>query len=182
MFQAIRSAKMHRSLGVIFLPAAALLLSGCAGFIPLELKDRIQWEVSLRDLQRDLKGHKGQLVLLGGEILEVRKRGDEESVEVLQRPVDAAKQPVLASESDGRFVIKLSREASLEKGAFEGQPLTVVGEVTGESETGAGKDKVHPVLLAKVLRLWFPADYAPPPPYYYHEPYYYRPLIILRHK
>src|SRR5262249_42062291 len=149
--------------------ALSLLASGCAGFIPAELQEKIQWGITLQKLQQDLKAHMGQLVLLGGEILDVKNRLDGDRVEVLQRPLDAANRPNLTGESAGRFVVKLSKEVSLEKGYGEGQPLTVVGEVTEESESRVGKDIPSPILTAKFLRLWSAADYAPRsrPTYYY---------------
>ena len=174
---------MYRPVSGIILLAFGLLVSGCAGFIPAQLQEKIQREVSLRHLQQDPKIHTGQLVLLGGEILDVKGRAEEGTVEVLQRPLDAWDRPVLAADSEGRFVIKLSKEATLEGGYREGQPLTVVGEVTGEIERRAGKDMPSPILVAKYLRLWSPGDYArrSPPTYYCDYPYSYRPLLIPRH-
>lgn len=162
---------MYPTTGGVVLLAFSLLASGCAGLIPPELQEKIQWGIGLPNLQRDLKTHKGQLVLLGGEILDVKNRLDGDRVEVLQRPLDSLNRPNLSGESEGRFVVKLSKEVSLEKGYGEGQPLTVVGEVTEESESRAGKDIPSPVLMAKFLRLWSAADYAPRsrPTYYYSD-------------
>jgi outer membrane lipoprotein len=167
--------------GGVILLTFSLVTSGCTGFIPAELQEKIQWGISLQNLQQDLKSHKGQLVVLGGEILDVKNRVDGDRVEVLQRPLDASNRPNLAGESAGRFVVKLSKEVSLEKGYGEGQPLTVVGEVTEESESRAGKDIPSPILTAKFVRLWSPADYAPRsrPTYYYSERFLYPHRIFL---
>jgi starvation-inducible outer membrane lipoprotein len=111
----------------------------------------------------------------------VKNRLDGDRIEVLQRPLDASNRPNLTGESEGRFVVKLSKEVSLEKGYGEGHPLTVVGEVTEESESRAGKDIPSPVLVAKFLRLWSAADYAPRPrpTYYYSDPFLYPHRIFL---
>ena len=175
---------MYPTSGGFILLAFSLAVSGCAGFIPAELHEKIQWGISLQNLQQDLKTHNGELVLLGGEILDVKNRLDGDRVEVLQRPLDASNRPNLTGQSEGRFVVKLSKEVSLEKGYREGQPLTVVGEVTEETESRAGKDILSPVLMAKFLRLWFASDYGPrsQPTYYYSDPFLHPHRILLRSK
>lgn len=175
---------MCQSVNACVLLALGLLVSGCAGLIPAELQEKIQRGVSLKNLQQELKAHKGQLVLLGGEILDVKNRSDGDTVEVLQRPLDSSDRPKLAGDSEGRFVVKLSKEVSLKKGYLEGQPLTVVGEVTGEIESRAGKDMPSPILLARYLHLWSAVDYAhrTSPPYYYSDPFFHRHVLFLRPK
>jgi len=172
---------LYPTAGGVIILALSLVASGCAGFIPPELQGKIQWGISLQNLQQDLKTYKGQLVLLGGEILDVKNRLDGDRVEVLQRPLDASSRPNLTGESAGRFIVKLSKEVSLEKRYGEGQPITVAGEVTEESESRAGKDIPSPILMAKFLRLWSAADYAPRsrPTYYYNYPFLYRHHILL---
>ena len=82
--------------GGVILLVLNLVASGCAGFIPAELQEKIQRGVSLQNLQQDAKTYKGQLVLLGGEILDVKNRPDGDRVEVLQRPLDASDRPNLS--------------------------------------------------------------------------------------
>jgi starvation-inducible outer membrane lipoprotein len=117
---------------------------------------------------------------LGGEILDVKNSSSGDIVEVLQRPLNASSRPNLVGESEGRFLIKLTKEVSLEKGYREGQPLTVVGEVMEEAQSRAGKDIPSPILLAKYLHLWSALDYArrTPPPYYYNDPFFHRRLFL----
>ena len=158
----------------------AALLPGCAGTIPSELREKIQWNVGLRDLQRDPQAHRGQLILLGGEILDVKPTESGDIVEVLQRPLNASGRPNLVGESAGRFLIKLTKDVPLEKDYREGQPLTVVGEVTEEFQGRAGNDIPSPILVAQYLHLWSAQDYArrTPPPYYYDDPFYRRHFFI----
>ena len=162
--------------------ALALALSACARTIPAELERQIERGVSLKNLQQELSVHKGQTVLLGGELIDVKTRGGELTLEVLQRPLDSWNQPALLDASDGRFLIKLGEEIKLEKGYREGQPLTVVGEVTGDVETRAGAETPSPVLVARYLRLWSPADFASRSRSAYSDPYLYPPVIILRRR
>jgi len=162
----------------------SLLASACAGIIPPEFREKIQWNVSLRNLQQDLRAHRGQLVILGGEILDVKSAESGDIVEVLQRPLNASSRPNLLGVSEGRFHIKLTKEVSLEKGYREGQPLTVVGEVMEKARSRPGKDIPSPILLAKYLHLWSALDYVDrtPSPYYYDDPFYHRPLILRRRR
>lgn len=171
---------MFPPLGRFVLIALALLLSACAGVIPSELREKIQWNLGLRDLQRDPGAHRGQLVLLGGEILDVRNTESGDVVEILQRPLYASSRPNLVGESQGRFLIKLTKEVSLEKDYREGQPLTVVGEVAEEAQSRAGNDMPSPMVVAKYLHLWSALDYArrTPPPYYYDDPFFHRHLFL----
>lgn len=174
---------MYPVFGGFILLSLSLVVSGCAGLIPAELKEKIEWGVSLKNLQQDLKAHKGQLVILGGEILDVKNKLGGDTVEVLQRPLDSSNRPRLTGDSEGRFVVKLSKEVSLDKGYREGQPLTVVGEVTGEIESRAGKDIPLPILLARSIHLWSAADYAPRSPSpYYSDSFFHRRVLFLRPK
>ena len=156
------------------------LVSGCAGLIPSEFREKIQWDVGWQNLQQNSIDRKGQLVLLGGEILDVKIGVGGDTVEVLQRPLNSSSRPNLTAESQGRFVILLTKDITLGKDYREGQPLTVVGEVTGEAESRTGKDIPLPVLLARYLHLWTPADYASrsPSPYYYSDPFLHRRLLL----
>ena len=173
---------MDRHVRASMLFALGLAVSACAGSIPAEWEQKVQRGINLRNLQQNLEAHKGQVVLLGGELLDVRDGAGEETVEVLQRPLNSWDQPVLIGESEGRFVIKLSREITLGKDSREGAPLTVVGEVTGDIETRSDKGAPSPILMARYLRVWSSADYVPRSrPVYYYDPYFHRSLIILRH-
>ena len=170
---------MLPTFGGFILLSLSFVVSACAGVIPPEFREKIQWNVSLRNLQQDLRAHQGQLVLLGGEILDVKSTESGDIVEVLQRPLDVSSRPNLIGESEGRFVITLTKEVSLEKGYRDGQPLTVVGEVMEKAQTRAGNDIPSPILLARYVHLWSTGDYAhrTPPPYYYSDPFFHRRLL-----
>src|SRR4030095_10156612 len=144
---------MFPTFGSFILLSLSLVVSGCGGLIPSELREKIQRDVSLRNLQQDPEAYKGQLVLLGGEILDVKNSEDGDTVDVLHRPLNTSSRAILSGESERRFVIKLTKEISLEKSYREGQPLTVVGEVMEEAESRAGKDIPSPILLARYLHL-----------------------------
>jgi outer membrane lipoprotein len=171
---------MFPTFGGFILFSLSLVVSGCGGLIPSEFREKIQRDVSLQNLQQDPEAYKGQLVLLGGEIRDVKNSEDGDTVEVLHRPLNTSSRPNLIGESEGRFVIKLTKEVSPEKSYREGQPLTVVGEVMEEAESRAGKDIPSPILLARYLHLWSAVDYAhrTPPPYYYSDPFFHRRLLL----
>ena len=167
---------MFPTSGRFILLLLSLVVSGCAGVIPSELREKIQWNVGLRDLQRDPQAHRGQLVLLGGEILDVKPTESGDVLEVLQRPLYASSRPNLVGESEGRFLIKLTKEVSLDNDYREGRPVTVVGEVMEELQGRPGKDIPSPILGAKYLHVWSAQDYArrTPTPYYYDDPFFHR--------
>jgi starvation-inducible outer membrane lipoprotein len=154
------------------------------GIIPADLREKVRWNIGLRDLKRESQMAQGQLVLLGGEILDVRTSVDEDAIEVLQRPLDSWDRPILMGESEGRFVVRVSKQIASSSRYQEGQPLTVVGEVTGEVEARPGKDLPSPVLLSRYLLLWSSRDYILPPrsTSYYDRPYWGRSFLFLRHR
>jgi starvation-inducible outer membrane lipoprotein len=162
----------------------SLLAEGCMGVIPADLREKVRWNIGLRDLKRELQTERGQLVLLGGEILDVRTSVDEDAIEVLQRPLDSWDRPILMGESEGRFVVRVSKQTASNSRYQEGQPLTVAGEVTGEVEARPGKDLPSPVLLSRYLLLWSSTDYILPPrsTSYYDRPYWGRSFLFLRHR
>lgn len=171
---------MFPTFGRFVLLSLTLLLPACAGIIPSELREKIQWDVSLRNLQQDPHAHRGQLVLLGGEILDVKSTESGDVVEVLQRPLYASSRPNLVGDSQGRFLIKLTKELPLEKDYREGQPVTVVGEVMEEAQGRPGRDIPSPILVAQYLHLWSAQDYArrAPPRYFYDDPLFHRHLFL----
>lgn len=166
--------RMGRTRAAFILMVLMLFAAGCAGIVPSHLREQIERSITLRDLQRDPEAHRGRLVILGGEILEDRVQADQHAIEILHRPLDTRDRPILTGESQGRFVVRIRNLAPpLGIGFREGQPITVVGEVTGEVAPRPGKDLPSPILAARYLHPWSAADYAPPPPvYFYRHPFF----------
>lgn len=142
--------------------AIGLLAGGCTGVVPAALRAQVEPRLSLQNLQANPQEYRGRMVLLGGEILEIQAGADEAMLVVLHRPLEALDRPLLTGRSEGRFWVRL--RAPLPRGYREGQPMTVVGEVSGEARPAyTGKDLHAPVLDARYVHLWSSADYAQTP-------------------
>ena len=123
----------------------------------------------------------GRVVILGGYVLEVRNRGQQTVLVVLQAPLDEGQEPVNADLSQGRFMVHHDR--FLDPEVFtKGRKVTVGGEVRGVTTEAIGDDPYDYLTLAsREIFLWEQEDYLPGPvPLYdrrppYYDPYYRRP-------
>src|SRR5437867_728094 len=137
-----------------------LLLTGCASVVPEDLAGTVNRQVSGADLMRDPERYRGQTVVLGGEILQVRNSGGEAEVEVLERPL-SFEEPVLGDQSAGRFLIR--HAGFLDPAVYAvGRRVTVVGTVVGQVERKMGDVGYrYPVVESRRLKLW-PLETAGP--------------------
>lgn len=154
----------------LLLPA----LGGCATLVPSELASVVNRSVSGADLIHDPDRHRGETIVVGGEILLVQSVAGESEVEVLERPLEF-EEPVLTERSAGRFLIR--HTGFLDPAEYSaGLRVTVVGRVAGAVERRLGDgDYRYPVVESKQLKLW-PLETAVtrryPYPAYRYDPYW----------
>ncbi len=142
-------------------------------------------------LQQDPAAYEGRRIVLGGEVLQAKRRADRTEIEVLQLPLNASDEPIptrLASQ--GRFLAY--RRDFLDPATIPpGTLITVVGEVTGSVHEKLDEmDYSYPVIESEYIKVWPnrpPGGHRPYPyPYpfglydyygpwypYYYSPYYY---------
>jgi outer membrane lipoprotein len=152
--------KRNRLIGlvVLILPAG---LAGCASVVPMTLREQAR-PVPFSMLRQAPEQYAGTLVLLGGEVIALRSRGEWMEIEVLERPLGLRDRPRLDVAPRGRFAIWIrdeQREANLDT-LRSGRLVTVAGEVYGRPTSHASDSpEVLVVLVAKHLHVW-------PPPFF----------------
>jgi outer membrane lipoprotein len=83
-----------------------LLLPACAPeVIPKHLEGQVDRNISFLQVKASPESYKGRLIVLGGEVLSVKRRSDGTRIEVLQIPLDSSLEPVKdRTISLGRFL------------------------------------------------------------------------------
>ncbi len=135
-----------------------MLLSACAPqVIPKELEAQVDRNVSYLQVRQAPVSYKNRLIVLGGEVLSVKRISDTTRIEVLQLPLDGSLEPVSdRTNSLGRFLVvqkEFLDPATLPAGTLD----TIVGEVTGVTILPLDEtDYSYPTLAMKHVKVWEP--------------------------
>ena len=140
---------------------------GCGSqVIPKELEGQVDRKVSFLQLKESPAPYISRMVVLGGEVLSVKRVNDSTRIEVLQIPLDSSLEPVPdRMTSQGRFL-------GVQQGFLDpatlpvGTRVTVIGEVTGTTTLPIDDVQyVYPTLAIRHLRVWErqPPGYSHPP-------------------
>jgi outer membrane lipoprotein len=140
-------------------PALVLMLvSACAPqVIPKELEAQVDRNVSFLQVKQAPLSYKNRLIVLGGEVLSVKRGGDSTRIEVLQLPLDGSLEPVSdRTKSLGRF-LGVQKEFLDPAILPAGTRVTIVGEVTGVTTLRLDETEYsYPTLAVKHVKLWEP--------------------------
>jgi outer membrane lipoprotein len=128
--------------------------SGCAHVIKEDVLSQVNREISFCELLKDPGAYKGQLVLLGGVIVDAVNMEKGTRLEVYQTELDREGMPVRVDVSEGRFL-------ALHRGFLEieifrkGRRVTIAGTVEGERVRKLGEiDYRYPYLVIEDMYLW----------------------------
>lgn len=146
----------------------ALMLSGCASQVPIEIRTPPPVNPSLSDVQAQPEAFRNHPVRWGGAILSVGNGECETEVEFLAMALDSSGKPVEDSVPLGRFIARV--EGFLDPAVHEpGDTATVRGTVETVTERMIGQRAyLYPVVRVHSLYLW-----PRPSPRYYRRGYYY---------
>jgi outer membrane lipoprotein len=138
---------------------AVFLVSACSSpnVIPPSLTSQVDRHVDFPALKHDAASYKGRLVLVGGEVLMVKRFKDQTQITVLQLPLDTASDPISdRTNSQGRFLA--IQEEFLDPAVLPPMSrVTLVGEVTGSKTLPLDEvEYEYPVLLIRSLTVWPP--------------------------
>ncbi|MGH7232703.1 MAG: Slp family lipoprotein [Nitrospiraceae bacterium] len=146
-----------------WLVLALCVTAGCSRYdvIPDRIEKQVNREVTFDQIKQSPSTHQGQLVVMGGQVLSATRREDKTSLEVLQLPLTDDLMPANErAKSTGRFVaIDHGKEvgmAGLDPAVVkEGVPVTVVGEVVGQTTVKIGEaEQEVPKLRIVDLTVW----------------------------
>jgi outer membrane lipoprotein len=164
---------------VILLAGSAWLLGlvGCA-VMSHQIMAEARTDVTFAQLKADTDRYRGQTVILGGHVIEVRNKAHETVILVLQSPLVSGQEPRPPERSEGRFMLHC--EGFLDPEVYaEGRAITVAGRVLGQTREAIGdKPYDYPTLEAREIYLWERREnayrYPPPYPPPLYDPWYYR--------
>lgn len=160
-----------------------VFMASCTGVqvVPKELEEQVNRDISFSQLRENPLPYKGQILVVGGEVLSARRLKSASQIEVLQLPLNRHMQPVESlQKSQGRFLA--FQENFLDPATLPvGTRVTVVGEVSGMVTLPLDETTYDfPTLVIKRLTVWPPirtARVLQPYPYMYPYwgPFYYGP-------
>ena len=137
-------------------------------------------QVPFERLMEDTARYQGELVLLGGYIIETTNLANQTRILVLQAPLDFSDNPKSKDKSQGRMIV--IHEGYLDPEVYEKErAITVAGTLLGKE---TGKPDLCPfsclTIKSRELYLWPEERYYPPywgpysdPFYYYDYPWYF---------
>lgn len=154
---------------ILMIILAAAWLQGCA-VISRPLMDEALTDVRFSQLSHDPVAFRGQTVILGGHVIEVRNQARQTLIVVLQAPLGSGQEPLPPDRSEGRFM--LQHEGFLDPEVFaKGRTVTVAGRVTGVTRETIDKEPYdYLTLAAREIYLW--ERYEDLYPYRYRSPFY----------
>jgi outer membrane lipoprotein len=118
-----------RAGGILFI-FLILFVLGCATGISRQSHSRITFHGSFKDLQCSPGKHIGEIVLLGGKIIETTASPTFSGIKVLHLNLDRRERPLDNGRSEGRYLLQSNQflDPEIYK---EGALLTVLARLTG---------------------------------------------------
>lgn len=143
----------------IWVVISSLVAMGCSSSpvgIPEALEPQIDKNLTFKEVLTSPESYKGQLILLGGEILKAKRLKKGTQIELLQLPLTTDQKPTTdLTRSQGRVLV-LHQEldpATLTPGTL----VTFVGEVSGSIIEKMDEDDYrYPTFTVKHWHVWSP--------------------------
>lgn len=135
------------------------LLAGCASGLSSEAKRQVTYSGPFAQLAASPSGMVGQVVRVGGRILEVGAGESRSEILVLQHPLDpSSDRPKREKGSEGRFLVE--SKTFLDPEVFRPSDLvSVVGKVVGSSRRQVGGySMVLPHIEPIEVKVWTPVE------------------------
>lgn len=142
--------KIFYLVGIMFI----LLVAACTKGISKQARSQVTYSGSFLDLQKNPDAYKGEVVLLGGKIIETQVSPAFSEITVLQLPLGGGGRPQVGNRSEGRFLLRSKQ--LLDPAVYgKGVALTVVGELIGSEARTIGEFKYdYPVVEPVEIKLW----------------------------
>lgn len=160
--------KISTILSILFL---AILFTGCSRYnvIPDRLEGQVNDTLTFKHVKDNPEAYKGELLVVGGEVLSVDRRQDTTRIEVLQLPLDEEYIPAnQRTQTQGRFIALSKGQDPLDPALLDkGVAISMVGELIGNETIKVGEDEKRvPLFGIKDITIWDQAHYWGRPPGY----------------
>jgi len=131
-----------------------LLVMGCAAGISKQSRSMVTYTGSFSELQKTPDTYKGEVVMLGGRIIETKASSPLSEITVLQLAIDTSGRPINSDKSEGRFIVQSKQ--FLDPAVYQKDLLlTVVGTLNGSKVLPIGDlEYTYPVLELIEIKLW----------------------------
>lgn len=131
-----------------------MLVTGCTAGISQQSRSKVTYTGSFSMLQKTPDAYKGEIVMLGGRIIETKTSSSLSELFVLQLALDARSRPVNPDQSEGRFIIQTKQ--LLDPAVYQKEMLlTVVGTLKGTKVLSIGGfEYTYPILELIEIKLW----------------------------
>lgn len=145
--------------------------------LPADLTTQLNHSLSFTQIKASPDEHKGQLVILGGQILSAKRLTDSTELVILQLPLIKQREPSTElTQSQGRYIAY--QQTFLDPATVPpGTRITLVGELSGSATQPLDEtDYTYPTLIIKQFNIWptYSSDYRRyDQPYPYWGPYPY---------
>ncbi len=130
------------------------LILGCATGISQKARSQVTYNGSFAELQTAADEHMGEIVMLGGKVIETKGYPAFSEITVLQLPFGKKDRPQDGDRSDGRYLIR--SEQFLDPAVYrQGSLLTVVGKLSGSEVRSIGEFQyVYPIVEGIEIKRW----------------------------
>lgn len=138
--------------------AVVLTVAGCAPTFPPHVTDKIDRSVKFSDVLKNPQVYKGKTVMLAGTIIDVKAEKDGSAyIEIIERPKGRSGKPLDTDQTEGRFMAVTKQ--FLDPAVYrKGRPITIVGEIIGDSVKPLGEMVYrYPLLRIDAAHLWEPS-------------------------
>ncbi len=164
--------------GACLVALAVLLVGQGCTVISRPMMDEALTEVGFTQLTKDINRFRGQTLILGGHVIEVRNEARQTVIVVLQTPLGFGQEPRPPDRSEGRFFLR--HDGFLDPEVFaRGRTITAAGRVLGLTREAIDNEPYDYVTLeSREIYLWERVeDLYRYHPYYRspaYDPWYYR--------
>lgn len=139
-----------------------LAVASCAAGISRQARDQITYSGPFADVLQNPAKFKGEVMLLGGKVVEALPKEGITELVVLQLETGSQDRPKDNDLSQGRFLIRSGQ--FIDPALFsQGTLITVVGRLQGVETRPIGEmDYTYPVIDPIEIKKWRPDSYSSP--------------------
>ncbi len=131
-----------------------MFVMGCAPGISQQSRSKVSFTGSFSTLQKTPDNYKGEVIMLGGKIIETKTSSSLSELIVLHLALDSSDRPVNLDQSEGRYIVQTKQ--ILDPEIYKKDMLfTVVGTLKGSKVLPIGDlDYTYPLVDLIEIKLW----------------------------